>query len=174
VRTHASLNQFIRIAIPALVVSLLSFAGTGTAAATEASLRDRNTLGSTAADTALTFGQWAAFDFGGVGSFNSGGAFTFWSRDPVLLRVTDGLCRGDRLRVYDRGFPILVTSKVAIDPSCDDIPWVTSPRVAWEDPTYSKGRFMLEPGWHKIRIQAVDSPFGGGSSWLQAIRQPVG
>jgi hypothetical protein len=91
-----------------------------------------------------------------------------------LLRVTDGLCRGDRFRVYDRGFPIFLTSKVATDPSCDDVPHVSFPRRAWEDQTYSKGRFLLEPGWHKIRIQAVNSPFGGGGAWLQAIRQPVG
>jgi hypothetical protein len=87
-----------------------------------------------------------------------------------LLRVTDGLCRGDRFRVNDRGFPIFLASKVATDPSCDDVPWVTWPKGAWEDQTYSKGRFLLEPGWHKIRIQAVNSPFGGGSGWLEAFR----
>ena len=151
---------------------LLSFATPGTAAATGAGLRDRNTLGPTTADSGLTFGRWTVFYFGGTGSFD--GAFTFSSPHPVLLRVTDGLCRGDRFRVYDRGSPIFLTSMVATDPSCDDVPFVSSPQRAWEDQTYSKGRFLLEPGWHKIRIQAVNSPFGGGGAWLKAVQQPVG
>jgi hypothetical protein len=174
VRRHSSLNRLIRIAVPALVIVLLSFAAPGTAAAADAGLRARNTLGSTTVDSGLTFGRWTLFNFGGSGSFNSEGAFTFSSPHPVLLRVTDGLCRGDRIRVYDRGSPIFLTSMVATDPSCDDVPWITWPSGAWQDQTYSKGRFRLEPGWHRIRIQAVNSPFGGGSGWLQAIQQPVG
>jgi hypothetical protein len=174
VRKLSSLNRLIRIAVPALVVVLLSFAAPGTAGASDASLRDRNTLGPTTADIGLTFGRWTLFNFAGNGSFNVEGAFTFSSPHPVLLRVTDGLCRGDRFRVWDRGSPIFLSSTVATDPSCDDIPFVTGPARAWEDQTYSKGRFLLQPGWHRIRIQAVNSPFGGGSGWLQAIQQPVG
>lgn len=173
-RKRSALNQLIGIAVPVLVVTL-SLTTSGTASAST-SLRDKNTLARTTAksDPALTFGQWRDFSFGKTGTWNSDGAFTFHSADPVVLKVTDGLCRGDRFRVYDRGSAIFVTSKVATDPSCDDTPFIFWPSGAWQDQTYSKGRFVLEPGWHKIRIKAVNSPFDGGSGWLKAIRQPVG
>lgn len=173
-RMHVSLVRRFRLVVPALIVALALWAPS-TAMAADSALRERNGVGTASvADTHLSFGQWRLFNFGRAGSFNFEGAFTFWSPNPVLLRVTDGFCRGDRLRVYDRGFPIFLTSQVAIDPSCDDIPHVTWPSGAWQDQTYSKGRFLLQPGWHKIRIQAVTSPFGGGSGWLHAIEQPVG
>ena len=127
-----------------------------------------------ATDPPLAFGQWTFFNFGGTGSLNSEGPFTFFRKTPVLLRVTDGFCRGDRFRVWDNGFPIFVTTGVAVDPSCDDIPSVGMPGPAWLDQTYSKGHFLLEPGKHAIRIQASRSPFGAGGAWLEAIPKPVG
>jgi hypothetical protein len=127
-----------------------------------------------AADPPLAFGQWTFFDFGGVGSQDSEGPFTFAKPTPVLLRVTDGFCRGDRFRVWDNGFPIFVTTSVATDLSCDDVPSVGMPGPAWLDQTYSKGHFLLEPGKHHIVIQATRSPFGAGGAWLEAIPMPVG
>jgi hypothetical protein len=163
-----------RIAVSTLLVLAVALWAPGAAVAAESDLRDRNSFGVSTADTGLSFGQWRRFNVGRAGSFNFEGAFTFSSPHPVLLRVTDGLCRGDRFRVYDRGSPIFLTSQVAIDPSCDDIPFVTSPFTAWQDQTYSKGRFLLQPGFHRVRIQIVASPFGGASAWLHAFQQPVG
>jgi hypothetical protein len=172
-RRHATLSGRARTAVVAVFVVVVGLWASGTAIAAESGLRERNGYRSVStADTGLAFGQWRLFVFGGAGSFT--GAFTFSSPHPVLLRVTDGFCRGDRFRVYDRGSPIFLASKVAIDPSCDDIPHVTGPFGAWQDQTYSKGRFLLQPGFHRVRIQAVSSPFGGGAGWLMAIRQPVG
>jgi hypothetical protein len=159
--------------VATLLVLAVALWAPGAAAAAESSLRDRNRSVSTA-DTSLSFGQWTPFNVGGAGSFNSEGAFTFWSPHPVLLRVTDTLCRGDRFRVYDRGFRIFLTSQVAIDPSCDDIPFVSNPFTAWQDQTYSKGHFLLQPGFHRVRIQIVTSPFGGATAWLHAMQRPVG
>ena len=164
----------VRIAAATLLVLAVALWAPGTGVAAESDLRDRNSVGVSTADTGLSFGQWTRFNVGRAGSFNSEGAFTFSSPHPVLLRVTDDLCRGDRFRVYDRGSPIFLTSKVAIDPSCDDIPFVTNPFTAWQDQTYSKGRFLLQPGFHRVRIQIVTSPFGGASAWLHAVQQPVG
>jgi len=174
-RKRSSSYRLIRAAVPAFVIMAMALAAPGTASAST-SLRAKNTLGSSTSktDPPLSFGVWTDFNIGGPGSRNFEGAFTFYSKDPVLLRVTDGLCRGDSFRVFDRGFAIFKTSKVAIDPSCDDVPFVFWPSGAWQDQTYSKGSFLLEPGWHSIRIQAVNSPFGGGTGWLEAMRQPVG
>jgi hypothetical protein len=166
----------VRVACAAVLVALSIMLWTPTTAVAQPSgLKERNGAATaTATDTQLSFGQWTLFTFGGPGSFNFEGAFTFWSRHPVLLRVTDGFCRGDRFRVHDRGFPIFLTSRVAIDPSCDDIPLVGLPSVAWFDQTYSKGAFLLQPGFHRVRIQAMASPFGGGAAWLWARPIPVG
>ena len=40
------------------------------------------------------------------------------------------------------------------------------------DPSYSRGSLLLGAGSHSIRIQALRSPFGGGSAHLKAIRRP--
>jgi hypothetical protein len=173
---HVPASGRVRIAVAVVLALVIALWAPGTAVAAESGLRERNGFRSVStADTSLSFGQWTSFNIvDRAGSFNLEGAFTFWSRHPVLLRVTDGFCRGDRFRVYDRGWPIFLTSKVAIDPSCDDIPFVTSPFTAWQDQTYSKGRFLLQPGFHRVRIQIVTSPFGGASAWLHASQQPVG
>ena len=172
---HVRPSGRVRIAIATLVVLAAALWAPGTAVAVESGLRERNGFRSVStADTGLSFGQWRRFSAGRAGSFNIEGPFTFSSPHPVLLRVTDAFCRGDRFRVYDRGFPIFLTPKVAIDPSCDDIPLVSSPFAAWQDQSYSKGRFLLQPGFHRVRIQIVTSPFGGAGAWLHAMRQPVG
>jgi hypothetical protein len=120
----------------------------------------------------LPFGQWVAFDIGGVGSFDSEGVFTFTSDVPVILRVTDGYCRGDRYRVLDHGHRLMLTSDSPLDPTCDDLPFVTDPAQAWQDTTYSKGHRRLAPGYHRIHIRSVRSPFGGSTAWLEALRVP--
>jgi hypothetical protein len=179
-RRFVERSRSVRVHWVATILAASILLGTPSAAvALEVGLEGRNGAGAVertataaAARTRLRFGQWKTFFFGRAGS--SSGPFTFWSRHPVLLRVTDGFCRGDRFRVYDHGFPILLTSKVGIDPSCDDIPRVTRPARAWLDPSYSKGRFLLQPGFHRVRIQAVTSPFGEGGAWLHARRKPVG
>jgi hypothetical protein len=124
-------------------------------------------------DQKLDFGIWTPFEFNGKGSFNLDGAFTFHSSSPVRLRVVDAFCRGDRFRIYDHGVPVFVTTRVPADTnrSCAASE-VFNPHVAWSDPTYSRGSLLLGAGFHKIRIQAIRSPFGGGVAFLKAIRKP--
>jgi hypothetical protein len=136
-------------------------------------LKQRNTHSTVAASSTqpLAFGNWTWFNVGSTGT--STPTFTFSSRTPVLLRVTDALCRGDRFKVYDHGFAIFKTSSAPIDPSCDDTPHLDTGSSAWHDPSYSKGKFLLEPGGHRIRIQIIQSPFGSASALVRIDHQPV-
>jgi hypothetical protein len=134
---------------------------------------ERNVLTSGTSTTAqsLSFGVWTEFDVGGTGSVSA--AFQFFSRSPVLLRVTDALCRGDEFRVLDHGYALFNTSTVGTDQSCDDTPFLSTGSAAWLDQSYSKGRFLLEPGGHSIKIRITDSPFGGASAFLRIDKRPV-
>jgi hypothetical protein len=120
---------------------------------------------------AIPFGAWLHFEVGRTGSTT--GAFTFFSGTPVLLRVTDAYCRGDEFRVFDRGFALFNTSIVATDPRCDDEPEAMTGGTAWRDPSYSKGRFLLQPGSHSVKIRITDSPFGAAGAFLRIDKRPV-
>ena len=86
------------------------------------------------------------------------------------MRVTDGFCRGDRYRLLDHGRRVLLTSKVAVDTSCQEQPFDTTAPPAWRDPTYSKGKRLLGPGSHRLRLRAFTSPFGGSTGWVEVLR----
>jgi hypothetical protein len=118
----------------------------------------------------LQFGTWTVFDFGGVGSVSI--LFTFESKVPVLLRVTDAFCRGDEFTVFDRGLPIFDTSTVGTDPSCDDVPLVDKGPAAWGDQSYSKGKMLLEPGRHRVKMKVTEGPFTFGSAFLRIDKRP--
>jgi hypothetical protein len=145
----------------------------GVSPAEAATLQDRNNGPSLSSATqqTLSFGTWTGFSVGATGSTSA--TFTFSSRTPVLLRVTDGLCRGDEFRVLDRGFALFNTSRVGTDPSCDDTPFLDTGSAAWLDQSYSKGQFLLQPGFHSVRIRITDSPFGSASAFLRIDRRPL-
>ena len=140
--------------------------------ASAATVDPRNVLpaGPTATQ-ALPFGAWTSFQVGTTGSTSQ--VFRFSSRTPVLLRVTDALCRGDEFRLLDHGFALANTSTVGTDPTCDGIPHVGSGWAAWRDQSYSKGKFLLQPGEHAVTIRITDSPFGAASAFLRIDRRPV-
>ncbi|MDX6594257.1 MAG: hypothetical protein QOJ13_3453 [Gaiellales bacterium] len=123
-----------------------------------------------AAPVPLEAGTWTVFDVGGTGSVSV--VYTFRSTTPVLLRVTDAYCRGDEFTVYDRGLPIFDTSTVGTDPSCDDKPNLSRGPGAWADQSYSKGKFLLEPGRHRVKMKITDSPFGAASAFLRVDPKP--
>lgn len=118
----------------------------------------------------LPFGQWVAFDAGTVGTFDEQGLFTFASQTPVRLRVTDGFCRGDRFSVLDHGVRVLTTSDVNVDGDCDRLPFATTGPEGWNDAGYSRGRLVLAPGRHRIRLRSVRSPFGGSTGFIEILR----
>ena len=133
-----------------------------------------NVLPSAASTTSaqkLQFGVWTDFEVGETGSVST--AYRFFSPTPVLLRVTDALCRGDEFRVLDHGYPVFDTSTVGTDPSCDDSPFLDTGSAAWLDQSYSKGKFLLGPGSHSIKMRITDSPFGGASAFLRIDKKPV-
>jgi hypothetical protein len=162
----------------ALAVAALAVIGSAplalTSAAQASPVGDLNGGGSvTAASTVgLPFGQWTLFEVGKTGSFSD--VYRFTSDTPVMLRVTDAYCRGDEFRVLDRGSALFATSTVATDPSCDDQPDVETGGAAWRDASYSKGRFLLQPGHHWVRIQITDSPFSAAGAYLRIDKRPVG
>jgi hypothetical protein len=117
----------------------------------------------------LPFGQWVAFDAGTVGTFDAQGLFTFASDTPVRLRVTDGFCRGDRFAVLDHGVRVLTTSNVNVDADCDRQPFATNGPEAWNDRGYSRGRLILAPGLHRIRLRSLRSPFGGSTGFIEVL-----
>jgi hypothetical protein len=173
ISSTCKMTSFRAAAVATLVLGAnCLFSGPSSAAA--ATPHDRNLAQSTASSTAvqtLPFGAWTGFSVGDTGT--TSGVFTFFSRSPVLLRVTDALCRGDEFRVFDRGFALFNTSTVGTDTSCDDEPFVDSPGAAWLDQSYSKGRFLLQPGSHSIKIRITQSPFGGASAFLRIDKRPV-
>jgi hypothetical protein len=134
-------------------------------------LRERNTGVAALAQAPLQFGKWTEFDVGATGSVSN--IFTFRSAVPVLLRVTDAFCRGDQFTVLDRGVAVFDTSNVGTDPSCDDTPSAETGPVAWGDQSYSKGKILLEPGRHRVKVKITDSPFGGATGFLRIDRKPA-
>lgn len=124
--------------------------------------------------TPLPFGTWTAFDAGAAGSFDAQGLFRFRSRTPVIVRVTDAFCRGDRYRVLDHGHRRMTTSDVPVDPTCAEQPFATTGPQAWHASGYSRGRVRLGPGRHRIRIRSLRSPFGSSTGFIEVIRvRPV-
>jgi hypothetical protein len=99
------------------------------------------------------------------------GPFEFTTEFPVLIRVTDVECRGDRFAVYDFGRLIGKTSRVPVDEECGG-PLVRLPQKAFQDPTYSHGSFTLPAGEHSITIRVIVNPFGGGVGYMWAGQRP--
>jgi hypothetical protein len=156
-------------ALTAVCCSILGAPSVEAATPTDRNVRSQ--AAATAAAQQLSFGVWTEFSVGATGSET--GTFTFYSATPVLLRVTDALCRGDEFRVFDRGFALFNTTTVGTDPSCDDEPFVTTGAEAWADHSYSKGKFLLQPGWHSVKIRITDSPFSSAAAFLRIDKRPI-
>lgn len=120
--------------------------------------------------TPLPFGRWTAFDAGAAGSFDAQGLFRFTSDTPVIVRVTDAFCRGDRYRVLDHGHRRLTTTDVPVDTTCSEQPFASTGPQGWHDRGYSRGRVRLGPGRHRIRIRSLRSPFGSSTGFIEVIR----
>ena len=118
----------------------------------------------------LPFGQWVAFNAGLAGSFDAQGLFKFTSERRVVLRVTDAFCRGDRYRVLDHGHRIGTTSLVPVDTTCSELPFASTGPQGWHAPGYSRIRLVLQPGFHRIRIRSMRSPFGPSTGFISINR----
>jgi hypothetical protein len=120
--------------------------------------------------TPIAFGRWTAFDAGAAGSFDEQGLFRFTSDTPVVVRVTDAFCRGDRYRLLDHGHRRMTTSNVPVDPTCSEQPFASTGPEGWHDRGYSRGHVRLGPGRHRIRIRSLRSPFGSSTGFVEVIR----
>lgn len=115
---------------------------------------------------ALTVGGgWTGFEFGEVGS--TAGPFTFTTAGPVVLKVTDAYCAGDRFRVYDNG-QLLGDTSYSWMSLCEFPGRTVDPVTAFTSWYYSHGEFSLSAGSHSITIQSLASPFGPGGAFLRA------
>jgi hypothetical protein len=120
--------------------------------------------------TPLVFGEWTAFDAGPAGSFDAQGLFRFTSTTPVIVRVADGFCRGDRYRLLDHGHRVMTTTDAPVDIDCIQQPFATSGPEAWHDEGYSRGRVELGPGRHRVRVRSLRSPFGASTGFIEVLR----
>jgi hypothetical protein len=118
----------------------------------------------------LPFGQWTAFNAGLAGTFDQQGLFKFTSTKRVVLRVTDAFCRGDRYRVLDHGRREGTTTLVDVDTTCSELPFASTGPEAWNAPGYSRIRLVLPPGFHRIRIRSLRSPFGASTGFISVYR----
>jgi hypothetical protein len=116
--------------------------------------------------------DWTGFSWGADGwseviTLSYSGAGTLW--------VTDAYCRGDVFEVYDRGVLLGTTEDVAVDPECDDDPFLDNPFRAYISTTYSSGQFALVEGAgdHEIQMRAIQNPFevGGGFIHEEAAKK---
>ena len=113
---------------------------------------------------------WADFSGTGAAVFNREGPFTYESATPTLVNITDAFCRGDVFRIYDFGVPIGDTSSVPVDTSnCSPI----DPNITFDDPTYSRGRFLVGPGAHSITIQTIVNPLSFGAGFIKVDSVPA-
>lgn len=121
---------------------------------------------------------WYAFCFGDVGSPAtpgcknqaidvSGNTFTFASGTPMLLKVTDAFSYGDAFTVYIDGSPF-TTPLVAQVLGANG-----NPDLAFADPGYSHGSWLLGPGSHDVDVFALASPYNAGGAYLEVESAPV-
>lgn len=114
-------------------------------------------------------GRWTVFLVGGTGT--SSQRYSFSSDGPVLVTVADFLCRGDRYRVFDSSVPLGLTSRPAPADGCAD--YAPTPDDGLADPDFSSGTFAVGAGRHVLRMQIVDSPYGGAASAFRLTPAPT-
>lgn len=100
--------------------------------------------------------------------FNREGPFTWNHATPSLFSITDDFCTGDVFRIYDFGVNLGATSTPTIIGHCARV----GPDVAFDDPKYSSGTFLLGPGAHSITIETIVNPFNGGQGWIKVDSAP--
>ncbi len=93
----------------------------------------------------------------------------------VDIYMTDVLLKGDVFEIYEVNgvaatHSILIGTTPWVPQGPNPDPTMTSnPDVAWNDPTYSHGKFTwsLSAGTHYFAIRAATSPWGIGGAYIK-------
>ena len=113
-----------------------------------------------------------AFFWEGLDQDNTGGAYTFTTPFPVILKVTDAGLAGDQFNIFDNSAPLGSTPDTgAPDPFST---FVEDPDLAYGDSTFSHGSFLLSAGSHSITIQATGDSLEIGKGYLRVDSVPDG
>ena len=118
---------------------------------------------------------WYGFCFAGVGSPATAGCqndgvgvtgntITFTALSSVVLKVTDAFVHGDEFDVNIFGVGNFATSAVAAGGGT-----TTNPDLAYADPLYSHGSWLLAAGSYSVDIFANTSPSGGGGAYVEVL-----
>jgi hypothetical protein len=126
------------------------------------------------ADPVKVDGGWYAFCFGAaVGSpatagcrslpeeLMAGNTFMWESQVPTLLKVTDAARYGDMFDVYINQ----TLHKTSIVSTKDG--FIHDPDLAFADPGYSKGSWVLDAGNYSVDIYVNNSAYEGGGAYLE-------
>jgi hypothetical protein len=150
------------VAVVAVVAALIALSLMPAASAAPSRANGvRATSGrSIAARSAVEFGRWNDFYWGGPGSVASPRRIRFATEGAVVFTLTDVFCTGDRFDVYD-GVELLGHTTRPASTNCN-ADWRGSPNKALVDPNFSHARYALAAGSHAIQIVATRSPWGGG------------
>lgn len=119
------------------------------------------------ADPIIAGSGWQSFSWTSAqGGLQTESAFTFTNAAPVTVKVTDAYVPGDRFSLSDNGSPVGLTSQVNGGPAGL---WTDNPNVAFLNPAYSSGTFVLAAGVHTLLLTDIQSPngFPGGAAFLR-------
>lgn len=115
-------------------------------------------------------GTWTSLDETiGVGGFFSG-PWSYTSGSAVQLDVTDIFVVTDAFSVYVDGNLVGSTAilpdyfALGVDPF--GTTFQSDPNLAWTDPNFSKGSFLLPAGTHDVTFQSIYIPTGFGDSTI--------
>jgi hypothetical protein len=123
-----------------------------------------NSLGVSASspDPAITIGGgWYYTQTFGEHVNDEFGPFTYTSKGPTKVTVTDAFQCGDEYEVFDSGASLGTTSAVEIEPP--GCPHTTGAEEADASELYSKGSFGLGAGSHSLSVQSIHAPFPGAA-----------
>ncbi len=114
----------------------------------------------TATSTLQPGAGWTEFSFGAANT-TVPTAFDIDQPAPVVLKIVDLMCAGDRFGVYDNGVFIGNTTSPA-DRNCTHVS--EDAFVAYSSGNWSMFAQQLPSGNHTITMTVLESPFGSGTA----------
>ncbi|WGV27686.1 PEP-CTERM sorting domain-containing protein [Halotia branconii] len=110
-----------------------------------------------------------AFFWTGLNQDNDEGPFTYSSSYPTIIDITDDFLKGDQFEVFNFGTSIGFTSLVPVVEDAIEV----GPNIAFADPTYSSGSFLVSPGSYSLTIQAIGQSLDAGRGYIRIRKASV-